>query len=57
MNKTVCDICGNEIHFDGGYEIRGMNAPEKASNRHMCEACFIRYILKGSFKNDSVEAD
>lgn len=46
MNKTICDICGKDMAYRTGYEIRAIGQGGDC-NRHMCEHCFVRLIIYG----------
>lgn len=54
MNKTVCDLCGEEIPYRQGYEIRARGMQGEC-NRHMCETCFMRLIINGEQRKEGQE--
>ncbi len=54
MNRTYCDICGQEMKRQG-FEIRTMSAPDRPANRHMCETCFMRLIINGEQRKEDQE--
>ena len=54
MNKTVCDICEEEIPYSQGYEIRARGMQGEC-NRHMCDECFKRLVLRKEGRHDTVE--
>lgn len=54
MNKTVCDICGQDMAYRTGYEIRAIGHGGDC-NRHMCERCFVRLIIYGEQMEEGQE--
>ena len=54
MNKTVCDICGQDMAYRTGYEIRARGMQGEC-NRHMCEECFTILVLRKEGRHDTVE--
>lgn len=56
MNKTVCDICGEEIPYRQGYEIRARGMQGEC-NRHMCDKCFKGLVLRKEGRHDPMAAD
>lgn len=56
MNKTVCDICGEEIPYRQGYEIRARGMQGEC-NRHMCDKCFKGLVLRKEGRHDPMATD
>lgn len=61
MNKTVCDICGEDIRPMCGWALipMGMSVVHAIAgpSRHMCDDCFKRLVLRKEGRHDTLETD